>query len=48
MKGIRLAMTLSLMMWVVIYLSACAVHFGVDWNGETAKDFRTFSSKDKK
>ena len=44
MKEIMMLLGIALM----LALSGCAVHFGVDWNGETAKDFRTFSQKDKK
>jgi hypothetical protein len=29
-------------------LTGCTLHVGVDWNGETAKDNRTFTQQEKK
>lgn len=33
---------------ILSFLTGCTVHMGVDWNGETAIDHHTFTSKDKK
>lgn len=38
----------TLVIALAITLSSCAFHVGVDWNGETAKDNRTYTAKDKK
>lgn len=42
----RLGLLASVVLWILILtLTGCSFHVGMDWNGETAVDKRTFTNK---
>lgn len=45
MDGIRNGILIMLAVYLVAFSTGCSFQVGVDWNGETAKDNRTFTQK---